>query len=306
MSIQFESLTEATRTSSDANISHTTAGVNRLLIACTLLSSNATTGITSMTYAGDAMTKFSTNDAGPSTNTTQRFMEVWYHIAPALGSNDLNFTQDTNSAAYLAIHNYTGVNQTSPVSTDTTSSNLTSNIQTNVTSAVDELVFDFISVFESGTSLAPEAGQTQRAFDDGALANTTPATSEKQGDASVTMGWTTTGPENLTQIAFALKPAAAGIQRAVTYFHDVNDPAGRIYDDKGRIIQPWELKANNWIRVSGIFSPTSVRYASFTQDPELAFIEEVSYNTRSGLRIKTNRGELTDVLLARAAGGKTL
>ena len=60
------------------------------------------------------------------------------------------------------------------------------------------------------------------------------------------------------------------------------------------------------IKVTGIGLPTSKEYSSFVQDPSIAYIEEVTFSARGGLRIKTNRGEMTDVLLARAAGGKTL
>ncbi len=130
--------------------------------------------------------------------------------------------------------------------------------------------------------------------------------SEEAGAATVTMSWGLSTADEWSIVAVPLKPAPTETSRAIKYFHDINDPGGRIIDDKGRHVQPWEMKPNNWIRVTGLFLPTSTKYTSFTKDPELAYIEEVSYSVRGGLRIKTNRGEMTEVLLARAAGGKTL
>jgi len=100
-----------------------------------------------------------------------------------------------------------------------------------------------------------------------------------------------------------LNAAVSGKSRAIEYFYDIY--SGVILDARGHPVSPWEVKANRWIKVTGVFPPTSTKYDSFGEDPEVAYIESVKVRRGGDLQIKTSKGDLGEVILARAAGGAT-
>ena len=69
-------------------------------------------------------------------------------------------------------------------------------------------------------------------------------------------------------------------------------------------MDPWNVKPDAWLMVAGWGLPTAVAYENFNEDPMLAYIEAVSYDdTRGQVEIATNRGELSEVILARSSLG---
>lgn len=302
----FASVVSASTASTDIQLTPDVSGDNTVLIVC--WTGRADDSPTAMTQAGEALTKYSTT-AGSSNSG----FELWWVGNPAAGTLSVQTTLGATAASVIAV-TVADADTVDPFSADT-DSDPSSNHTYNISSSPGELVVDFLGGYNN-TGLgfvtyptATQSGQTTVSTTAFALETTTNSAclnaSYKIGAASVTMGWETGVDSQAARIlAVSVRDAAVTRTRSVKYFHDINDPQGRIYDDLGRVVMPWELKPDNWIRVSGLFLPTSRKYASFTQDPELAYIEEVQFSVRGGLRIKTSRGELTEVLLARAAGGK--
>lgn len=301
----------------DATLAMTCSGQDRfafLYVACRN-NGTAPTGSTP-TYGGVAMTKLSSN---ATTSNADCNDEVWYLVNPPVGANNfffnmgLGFQASDQNLSAIGL-NYTGVDPTAPLGTYGTSNvTVASNAAPQVlsvplTGATGEVFVDFCCFVSASTNEVATvgAGQTERANLVGA-ANNRPCVSisDIPGAASISMERSITRVNAIvaTLTAVPLKPAPTGKARALEYFYDIH--SGYILDALGNRLQPWEIKPNRWIRVSGYLLPSGKKFASYTEDPEVAYIEEVAYTDR-GVSIKTNRGELTEVLFARAAGGKTL
>lgn len=67
----------------------------------------------------------------------------------------------------------------------------------------------------------------------------------------------------------------------VKYTINVWELDGRIADDQGAILDPDEVDANEWIRWSSAAKPTSTVYTHNIDDPNISFIESVSYRHKS-------------------------
>jgi hypothetical protein len=67
----------------------------------------------------------------------------------------------------------------------------------------------------------------------------------------------------------------------VKYTINVWELDGRIADDQGAILDPDEVDANEWVRWSGAAKPTSTVYTHNIDDPNISFIESVSYRHKS-------------------------
>ena len=88
------------------------AGSNRLLVVGVLGDSAASSGITGITYAGDAMTKALTER-----NDSSRAFDVWYLANPDSGSNNVVITRGVSGLIVSAFTAYSGVDQSTPVPT---------------------------------------------------------------------------------------------------------------------------------------------------------------------------------------------
>lgn len=300
MAIQFDATAESASTTGTETFAHTCTGDDRIIFASI---SGVNTAVSTASYAGIGMTQIDSKSFGTIV------AEMWYLANPPTGANNVIVT----GAAHLAVvsHSYTGVDITNPLGESQTAGATDQAGTVNVVAQPGWMVVDCYADQSDSEPASEGAGQTLvGGARQGGLTNDSNAqvtVSYELGSALTTMSWTSqTGGVNTALVAVALKPKGTAKVRAVKYFHDIYDPGGRIFDDLGRVVAPWELKPNNWIKVTGVFLPSSKEYSTFVQDPSVAYIEEVTFSTRGGLRIKTNRGEMTDVLLARAAGGKTL
>lgn len=291
-------------TATDASFSHTITGSadNPALLVFTLLQ-NGTQTLGTVSYAGTEMPQAGVADVGFC------FVYAHYLTNPPVGANTVSVTQTQGSLRVIAA-SYTGVDPQNPIRsvfTDDGGGNATSITLTDALSGDLQVAAGGTREDTSGLgSITWSNSETERLENGDSGTGARIAVADLDPDTGTTMGFDDPNDDYTALIGFALVPASAGKTRAIKYFYDINDPRGIIRDELGRVVPPWQVQANNWIRVSGIFLPTSKKYASFTQDPELAYIEEVQYSVRGGLRIKTSRGELTEVLFARAASGKTL
>ena len=289
----------------DVTLTPEIAGDNTLLVVGVAM--GALQVLDTVEYGGESMTKYSSISDGVNSG-----LEMYYTIAPPT-SQSVSVKTDGGFIGVTAA-NFSGAHQTTPFTADTSAVNATSDYTYSLSGgAGGEVAYDIIGQHRYGSTNGPfvttQVGQVEGVEAIGGDGSTNMAGISQSyiaGAASVTFGWTKASGLASVNIAVLIKAAEIGLSRAIKYFHNINDPGGRIYDELGRVVPPWEVKPNNWIRVTGLFLPTSTKYASFTKDPELAYIEEVTFSATGGLRIKTNRGEMTEVLLARAAGGKTL
>lgn len=291
--------------STDATWSHTCSGNDRFLLAATVAKrdNNPGDGIESVDYGGDALTLLAEETVAGSNTVT---LSVWYLVAPAMGANTITFLGDasTNTSWACGAISYTGVNQTTPYSASfTTNAAASTDVSDAITSAAGEIVVDFVGAYLP-TAIGVGAGQTKRVDITETAVDPHLGISDEDGAASVTMSWRFTTARISCHIGLSLSTAITARERAVKYSYDIY--SDKILDDRGNPVQPWEIEPDNWIYVGGLFLPTTRVYDTFYQNPNLAYIEEVSMNADGSLRIKTDSSEFIEVMLARIAGRKTM
>jgi hypothetical protein len=309
MAIVFDAEAHATAFNEDPSWTHTIAeGEGRIVVVGVGVRQDSDAGapeIVEVSLDGSLFTLLETQTVGDT-------LHQWIYYLPSPPAGEGTVTVNGDWAAGNNIigmsMSYTGVNTSSPFGTVASSaSGASTSADITLTSEDTGVCIDLFAA-RGGATIAVTGGQTLRVSTNAGVGGAIiySGMSDEAGAASVEMSWDASVSNVIGLIGAPLRPAIAGKARAVKYFHDIYDPGGRIFDDLGKVVPPWELKPNNWIKVTGLFLPSSKVYSSFVQDPTVAYIEEVTFSARGGLRIKTNRGEMTDVLLARASGGKTL
>jgi Tfp pilus assembly protein PilX len=92
----------------------TTAGVDRLLLVGVSLRRDNSQTVSSVTYGGVPLSKIDTIDNDPQVR-----VEMWYLVAPALGSNSLSINVSDNSRFVAGVVSFDGVDQTTPLELST-------------------------------------------------------------------------------------------------------------------------------------------------------------------------------------------
>lgn len=268
--------------------------------------------LTAVTYAGNACTKLTNIKVTDAVTNDGINVEVWYIYGPAAGNNNIIATSGAVVDAYGGAVASSYVGTRGEDAFGATSSNSTgagASISTSVTGYNDGLVLA-AGGKEGALALVTPAEQTERgtaAWGLGGGWNCRVTSSDKRGAGTVTVSYSHADGLALAIIAVPIRPAETGRRRGVSYTFDIWDPEQKILNEQGRNVPPWEIKRDRWIRVTGLLLPSSEAYDSFADDPEVAYIESVTYDDAAdSLSIKTSRGELGEVILARAAGRKTL
>jgi len=157
MAIAFDAATDGGAGGSPLTFSHTCSGENRILFVACVDDTGGSSLITGITYAGVAMTKI----AGVQT-PTDRWVTLWYLIAPATGANNVVITL-SGGMVYAAAASYTGAKQSGvpDAYTSNTASNAPS-ITCTLTTIADNcwLVGSFKMVY--GTTPSSGANTYQR------------------------------------------------------------------------------------------------------------------------------------------------
>jgi len=91
--------------------------------------------------------------------------------------------------------------------------------------------------------------------------------------------------------------------RLIRYSIDVWDPEERIMDNQGQIVSPDRVNANEWIRLIGAGLPSSRVYDDLIADPQVSYIESVSYRMDSDkVNIKATKESMIQSFLKRLGG----
>jgi hypothetical protein len=191
-------------------ISHTTgSGADRLMLVGISFVNDETETVSSVTYNGLALTSV---DSVASSDDAR--VEIWRLIAPPSGSYNvvITFSAPLSRAAVAGVMTFTGVHQTTPLGTFASASLQCTapcaDPSVNVTSAVNELVFDTVAC-ETCTSFTVGAGQTQGwNLDPLDGSRRSPgAGSTKPGAATVTMSWTVGTDDHWAIGGVSIKPS---------------------------------------------------------------------------------------------------
>jgi hypothetical protein len=184
---------DASASQSGLNVSslswmHTASGNNRFVVIGVSWGLSSTT-ITSITYAGEAMTLL-----GMESNATNGGVNVAMYmlVAPPLGAQPISvtFSGGVGKSAIGGSVSFTGVDQTVPVGAFGSAMGNGASISVSVASGPSEIVMDTVSVDSNPTSLPAGAGQT-------ALWHLNPdmwgAAGTHAGATAVTVSWTESG-----------------------------------------------------------------------------------------------------------------
>jgi hypothetical protein len=210
-------------------ISHTTAGLNRLMLVGISMVNDELETVSSVTYSGVALT-----NVGVQNSSDDGRMEIWRLIAPPTGTYNvvITFSAPLRRAAVAGVMTFTGVHQTTPLGTfasDFRQAPLITDPPTvNVTSAANELVFDTVAC-ETCTSHTVGAGQTQRwnLIETSGYPQSLGAGSTEPGAATVTMSWTQGTADHWAIGGVSIKPAATpSVDITVRVHHTAADGSG--------------------------------------------------------------------------------
>jgi hypothetical protein len=170
------------------------------------------------------------------------------------------------------------------------------------------LVIDALGLVSTGAggsgAVTAGAGQTSRATNTTAIAGGTVGggLSEEAGAATVTMSWSWTNNQYAGIIVCALVPYVETPARLVAYIDDLASDDRRLMDANGNRLQPWEIRADAWVRYAGWAPVTSVVHDSLVDDPTCGYIEEVSWSSDSDVATTTtSRMDLGEIIIARAS-----
>lgn len=181
---------------------HTCSGLNRVLIVG--ISQGSNTSVTSVTYAGTAMTSLGV----PANNGNKAVVSMYYLAAPATGANNVVVTWTGNVNAIVGSVSFTGVDQTTPVGTFAKATGTSTAPSVNVTSGNGQLVVDTVAV-ETNVALAVGAGQAQQ-WNASIAGQVQGGGSTELGAATVTMSWSFPAPNKRWAIGgVAVKPVTS-------------------------------------------------------------------------------------------------
>jgi hypothetical protein len=217
MAIAFDTTSKAAGDNvSSLSWSHTCTGSDRVLFVSYHSHKVNNRTVSSITYNGVGLTQVS----GAQAQNGTRYVDVWYLINPASGSNTVLVTLsggELNCGALAS--SYTGVDQTMAIGTAAAANGNSTAPSVSVSAATDDLVADFLTIEHAGT-LTVGAGQTSRHN-----AIVVPggwnksASSTEPGAVSVTMSWSDTIGGPWAMVGVPMNPAtAAGSSIAAKMF----------------------------------------------------------------------------------------
>ena len=189
------------------------AGSNNLLLV--LVSAEANGGnngndpVTGITFNGVALTKVDSRHTNVSPGGSGNSAEMWQLINPTVTTANIvvSYTGIVDGDAITAIQ-VTGAHQTTPINVfDGFKANSANPSNAVITTIDDCLVFDVLTGSGSGTTLTPDASQSQQSniTNAGHLRSAT-STEAKASAGSVTMSWTMAS-QVWAQIIAAIAPA---------------------------------------------------------------------------------------------------
>ena len=203
--------TSASATASSNSVSHTPAGINRLLIACVVVPSPSTS-VTGVTFnTSESFTKFGDIDGSDDIH-----VEVWYLKDPTATTANVVASLSEVKQSILGVISFRGVDQTTPIDGTNTNSGSSSTTTVNVTSESGDMVVDCMATVANPTT-APTvgAGQTLRWTRDVGGQPIRGAGSTEAGASSVTMSWGLSESKAWATVGFNLNDGSGRSRRVI-------------------------------------------------------------------------------------------
>ena len=188
--------------------SHTSSGVDRLLVVAVSHRDNSGASVVGVTYGGQSLTL-----KGRTRNGSIADSEIWYLVAPPVGAGTVTVTLSAARSVVAGAISFAGAHQATPLGEYFGSAGNSSAPSGTVASAVGEIVVNSLSFkWLSGRIATAGAGQTERwssAASSGATGIIGGASTEP-GAASVTMNWAVNAADVWAHSLVTVKPASSG------------------------------------------------------------------------------------------------
>lgn len=207
MAIAYDSVSfDAAGGASPYTVSHTVSGTDKFLLV-SVRSQVAGGGdvVTGVTYNGTSMTRI--NTIRSETNNERGYL--YYLINPDTGTHDIVVTASSGNLIAGGA-SYTGVDQTSPIDANNTSTQGTgTSVSLSVTTTTDNcwLVGYGDGVTGSGSAFTPGSNTTERAENDRNVQFDSNGPQTPTGSYSQNYSWTSN--ERFFMLIAAIKPAGA-------------------------------------------------------------------------------------------------
>lgn len=185
---QVDATSSASIERTSLTISHTTSGIDRLMLVGVSLNNELYETVSSVTYNGAPL-----SFVGTASNDDDSRSEIWSLVAPETGTHDvvITFSANLRRGAKAGVATFTGVNQGTPLGTFQSNIGTQSTPATvTVNSASNELVFDVLTCETCG-SITPDGSQAERwnFSDTESGPEWFSGASTKPGATSVIMSW---------------------------------------------------------------------------------------------------------------------
>jgi hypothetical protein len=204
---------------SSASWKHTVgAGDNRALVVGVALRNASSETVSSITYGGTSLTQVTSGSAANGTNVR---VELWYLLAPAVGTDSSIEVTLSGSTAFAAGGvTLTGVNQTTPFDSFTSATGSSTAPSVSVSSAAGDVVIDIMGCVDTPTVTIGASQTLQWTAASPGTPSTDQATgaqSVEGGAASVTMSHTLSSSQAWAIGAVSINPASATAVELVSF-----------------------------------------------------------------------------------------
>lgn len=215
MALAVDHVTTAQQDGGSSNTFSFTVNAGSDLLLLVFVGAEANSGnngndpVTGITFNGVALTKIDSQHTNVTPGGSGNSAEMWYLKNPDVTTANIvvSYTGTVDGDTVTAIE-VTGADQTTPINTFLGAKANSANPSTNVTTTVDNcLVFDILSGSGSGTTLTPDASQTERSNITNTGQMRSAISSEAKATAGlITMSWTMAS-QVWAQIVAAIAPS---------------------------------------------------------------------------------------------------
>lgn len=211
--ISFDASSSCTPTSASTfTWSHTTSGQDRILIVGVAIRNSGSNTVSSVTYAGTALTLIAARNNGTSVR-----VELWRLVAPATGANNVVVTLDGQAKTACGAMSFGGVDQTSPIEASNSATGTSATPSVSVSTATNNAWVVDATAFRSSGNAKPTGAaglwQTERwsgyTESGGSSVNIRGKGSHegpKSPAGAVVIDWSLSASDDWSSVAAALKP----------------------------------------------------------------------------------------------------
>lgn len=185
---------------------HTCSGSDRILFVLSFDTDGGSSVVTGITYAGTAMTKITGIQV-----SGDRWITLWYLIAPATGSNDVVISASASVILCGTAQSYTGAKQSGvPDASNTNSGSTVTSLSGSVTTIADNCWTIAILKTQVIKTITADGGTTNRTIQDALWGVDSNAPKTPAGSTSLGGSWTGTTNAAIIIASFAPAPTITG------------------------------------------------------------------------------------------------